>query len=92
MEVRDSLPLTGNRPVRCRRIFQIKCVPPYTGKQLTITWIMCAEPEAAGRSERRMSERPPRHEAEGVRPAAGGEGTLRVRGIEFLKVLVLERD
>lgn len=53
---------------------------------------MCAEPEAAGRSERRTSERPPRHEAEGVRPAAGGEGTLRVRGIEFLMVLVLERD
>ena len=40
---------------------------------------MFAEPEAAGRSERRMSERPPRQEAEGVRPAAGGEGTLRLR-------------
>ena len=44
---------------------------------------MFAEPEAAGRSERRMSERPPRHDAEGVRPAAGGEGTLRVRLNKF---------
>jgi len=43
---------------------------------LTITLIMFAEPEAAGRSERRMSERPPRQDAEGVRPAAGGEGHM----------------
>ena len=36
-----------------------------SAQQLTITWIMYAEPEAADRSERRMSERPPRQDAEG---------------------------
>jgi hypothetical protein len=49
--------------------------------QLTIRWIMFAEPEAGGHSERRTSERPPRQEAEGAWPQAGGEGTLR-RGAE----------
>ena len=44
---------------------------------------MFAEPEGAGRSERRMSERPLRQDAEGVRPASVGEGTLRVRWIKF---------
>ena len=41
-----------------------------SAQQLTITWIMFAEPEAADRSERRMSELPPRQDAEGVRAAA----------------------
>lgn len=54
-----------------------------SAQQLTITWIMFAEPEAADRSERRMSERPPRQDAEGVRAAAGGEGTLRLRWSRF---------
>lgn len=49
---------------------------------------MFAEPEAADRSERRMSERPPRQEAEGVRAAAGGEGTLRLR---WKKIIDAER-
>jgi hypothetical protein len=50
-----------------------------SAQQLTITWIMCAEPEDARRRERRMSERPPRLDAEGVRLASAGEGTLRLR-------------
>jgi hypothetical protein len=54
-----------------------------SAQQLTITWIMFAEPEAADRSERRMSERPPRQDAEGVRAAAVGEGTLRLRLSKF---------
>jgi len=54
-----------------------------SAQQLTITWIMFAEPEDAGRSERRTSERPPRHDAEGVRPASVGEGTLRLRWSKF---------
>ena len=48
---------------------------------------MFAEPEAAGRSERRMSERPPRHDAEGVRPASVGEGTLRLRWDKFIDTI-----
>ena len=54
-----------------------------SAQQLTITWIMFAEPEDAGRSERRTSERPPRHDAEGVRPASVGEGTLRLRWSKY---------
>jgi len=48
---------------------------------------MFAEPEDAGRSERRTSERPPRHDAEGVRLASVGEGTLRLRWSKFLDTL-----